>query len=181
MRNGRYGTLLCLDQSNAVSLGNRSPGNLESVNTNMLPSFGNAAKRERNIHRTRGIFRLRVQAVFRGSNTPSQSGQKREYTYPDPSVQAWLHLKDRDDIGANASAKQARGEWAQTPDEIVFYNRVNANRMHSALIRPAAPAQVSWQTSYIVGQRNVKPVGPYQSIQQRSIIERIGGVVNRKT
>lgn len=170
-RYGLYGKTVPVMHGPSVSYGGRSGGLLVAPNTNSYVSFGNQAKRQRNINRTRGLFRLNVQAVFRGPDTPSESGQKVEYTYPDPSVQAYLHLNDKDE---KRNAKGQRVGWAQAPQDIVLAARINANRMHSAYIRPAAPAQPNWKTSYIIGQRNVQPIGPYQSLQQKSIIGRIG-------
>lgn len=173
-RYGIYGSTWPARHMPSVSQGGRSGGLLVAENTNSYVSFGNSAKRERNIHRTRGVFRTNISPVFRHAHTPGGSGQKVEYMYPAPSVQAYIHLKDG---GYQGTAKAQRSGWAQTADMLIFANRVNANRMHSALIRPAAPAQVNWKTSYIVGQRNVQPIGPYQSLQQKSIIERVGSFV----
>jgi hypothetical protein len=170
-RGGQYGKTLPVVHTPTVSMGGRSPGLLSAENTNSYVSFGNAKKRQRNIERTRGVFRTNVSPVFRGPNTPSESGQKVWQTYPAPSVQAWLHLTDRDE---KRNTTGARVTWAQSPQEIVRASRINANRMHSALIRPAAPAQPNWKTSYIIGQRNVQPIGPYQSMAQKSIIQRVG-------
>ena len=168
-RYGIYGKTMPVVHTPTVSLGSRSPGLLAASDTNQYVSFGNAMKRKRNIERTRGVFRTNISPVFRSAGTPSESGQKVWQTYPDPSVQAYLHLKDPDD-----RKKDQRWAWAQSPQEIVTASRINANRMHSALIRKGAPQQANWKTSYIIGQRNVQPIGPYQSLNQQSIIQRVG-------
>lgn len=174
---GRYGLPVTPASHNPVAQGGRSGGLLLAPGTNQDVSFGNEKKRQRNIKRTRGIFRTNISPVARGPETPNTSGQKVEYVSSDPSVQAYLHLEDRDE---RRNAKRQRVLWAQTHEEVVFAARVNANRGHSALIRPAAPAQPNWKTSYIIGQRHVTPQGPYNSYQQKSVIQRIGDNLNKR-
>lgn len=171
-RYGMYGKTLPVVHAPTVSNGSRSGGLLLAQNTNSYVSFANQAKRERNIKRTRGVFRTNVSPVFRGPHTPSESGLKIQQTYPDPSVQAYLHLKDPDD-----RKKGNRASWAQSPEEIVIANRICSNNGHRALIRKAAPAQPNWKTSYIIGERAVQPIGPYQTTYQRSIIQRVGSAL----
>lgn len=170
-RYGIYGGTCPPLHTPSVSQGHWSAGQVQAPEKTRNISQGNEAKRERTIKRTRGVFRTNVSPVFRSQGTPGGSGQKIEYVYSDPSVQAYLHLEDD---GPQGTAKEQRVGWAQTHEEIVRANRVNANRMHSALIRPAAPAQANWKRAYVVGQRNVSPQGPYYRGPQQSIIQRIG-------
>lgn len=143
--------------------GSRDKNVILVPSTNMHPAWGLAQKRQRNINRTRGIFRTNVSPVFRHSQTPSGSGEKAVETLNAPSVQAYMHLNTHPE----------RKAWSQTPQQVVQANRASQNAGRTALIRPAAPAQVSWKVSYVQGQRNVRPIGPYQSLKQQSILYRL--------
>lgn len=145
------------------SSGNRDRNVILTPNTNIHPAWGLEQRRQRNINRTRGMFRTNISPVFRHSQTPSGSGMKVVEALNSPSVQAWVHL---------AQHPERKG-WAQTPDQVVQANRNSQNSMRTARIRAAAPAQVSWKVPYVVGQRNVQPIGPYQSLKQRSILYRL--------
>jgi len=151
-----------------ASSGFRDKGALLTPTTHMLPSFGLEERRQRNINRTRGVFRTNISPCFRHSETPSASGMKIVEAYNAPSYQAWLHQ----------SAHPERKPWMQDGRQIVQANRNSQNSMRTARIRPAAPAQVAWKVSYVVGQRNVQPIGPYQSLAQRSILYRISGYLS---
>jgi len=148
--------------------GFRDRGVILAPETHMLPAFGLLERRQRNINRTRGLFRLNVSPCFRHANTPSGSGMKIVEAYNAPSYQAWLHQNKHPE----------RKTWMQDAKQIVQANRNSQNGMRTARIRPAAPAQVAWKVPYVVGQRNVQPIGPYQSLAQRSILYRISGYLS---
>jgi len=151
-----------------TSDGFRDKGALLAPETHMLPSFGLEWRRQRNINRTRGVFRTNISPCFRHADTPSGSGMKSVQAYNAPSYQAWLHQ----------AAHPERKPWMQDARQIVQANRNSQNAGKSARIRPAAPQQVAWKVPYVVGQRNVQPIGPYQSLAQRSILYRISGYLS---
>ena len=151
-----------------ASEGFRNHGALLAPTTHMLPSFGLAERRQRNINRTRGLFRLNINPVARHVLTPSGSGMKIVEAYNAPSYQAYLHQ----------AKYPERKKWMQDAAQIVQANRNSQNGSRTALIRPAAPAQVAWKVPIVIGERNVQPIGPYQSLQQRSILYRISGYLS---
>ncbi len=146
-----------------ASDGFRDSGALLAPTTHMNISFGLAERRERNIKRTRGMFRTNISPCFRQQGTPNTSGMKIVEASSAPSVQAYLHQYQHPE----------RKHWMQTHKQVVQANRVSQNIMHTSYIRAAAPAQVAWKVPYVQGQRKVQPIGPYQSLAQRSILYRI--------
>ena len=137
--------------------------------TNMLPARSFGPREDRNHKRIASVFKANMSPVFRGPGTPTSSGLKWYQAVYDPSAQAWIHR----------GTHPERKSWEQTPDQIMLARRVSDNRMRTAQIAAAAPAQVAWKVPYVVGQRNVEPIGPYQTTMQRSILYRISNALGK--
>ena len=145
------------------SSGFRDSNVLLAPETHMIPAFALRQKLERNNKRCRGVFRTNISPCFRAPQTPNTSGMKIVEASSAPSVQAYLHQYQHPE----------RKRWMQTHKQVVQANRISQNTAHTGYIRAAAPAQVAWKVPYVQGQRNVQPIGPYQSLAQRSILYRI--------
>ena len=140
-------------------------------NTNMLPARSFGPREDRNHRRVASVFKNNMSPVFRGPGTPTGSGLKWYQAVYDPSSQAWIHR----------GTHPERKSWEQTPDQILLARRKNDNVMHSSRIAAAAPAQVAWKVPYVVGARNVEPIGPYQTTMQRSILYRLSNALSKIT
>jgi len=162
---GLYGALTS-HGAPAPSNGTRDMNVRTEQQTSMRIARGVSQRETRNHKRIDGVFSLNMSPVFRGPGTPNSSGLKYYQAVYDPAAQAYLHL----------SYHPERKRWAQTPQDIMLARRISDNRGRSARIEPRAPQQVAWKVPYVVGQRNVQPIGPYQSLKQRSILYRLSDV-----
>ncbi len=167
---GLYGAAPgCYPRMASVPAGGYHDGTVRlEAQTNQRIARAVAPREQRNHKRINGLFSLNMSPVFRGPGTPSGSGLKYYQAVYDPAAQAYLHL----------GYHPERKGWAQTPQQIMQARRVQDNRMRTARIEAAAPAQVAWKVPYVVGQRNVQPIGPYQSLKQKSILYRLSDMFN---
>jgi hypothetical protein len=161
-----YGSMKANTSTPPASHGTRDKGVELYPDTNMYPARSTVTREQASTARVRGIFATNVWAAFRGPNAAGVGGLKPEQAAYDLSHQAYLH-KD-----ANF-----QNDGMQQIPAILAEKRINDHVTHSALIRPAAPAQVSWKVAYVQGERNVQPIGPYNTQSQKSILSRVSTIL----